>query len=144
MEPSILRGDRVRFVRPDRRLHLENAILCLDDPLVTATIERNLGVSRREEKSFFDLAENPGEDAIWWAIHNEADQHIGFIDLHEISWRHRFAVGGLLIGDRSSWGKGYATDCVLTRTKFAIEQMGLHRIEGHTTSTCWFVSGIAR
>ena len=127
-----LRGDRVRLMRPDRSLHLENALRWMNDPEVTATIERNLGVSRREEEVFFDLAENPGDAAIFWAIHDETDAHIGFIDFHEISWRHRLAVGGLVIGERSAWGRGYATDAVRARTRFAFEQMGLHRVEGHT------------
>ena len=127
-----LKGDRVRLRRLDRTLHLENALRWMNDPEVTATNERNFGVSRKEEESFFDMAENPGETAIYWAIHDEADAHVGFIDFHQVSWRHRLAIGGLVIGDRSAWGKGYATDAVRSRTKFAFEQMGLHRVEGHT------------
>ena len=132
MDSVGLRGDRVQLRRLDRALHLESALRWMNDPEVTATIERNFGVSRKEEEAFFDMAEYPGESAIYWAIHDEANAHIGFIDFHAISWRHRLAVGGLVIGDRSAWGKGYATDAVSTRTWFAFEQMGLHRVEGHT------------
>ena len=127
-----LKEDRVQLRRLDRGLHLENALRWMNDPEVTATIERNFGVSRKVEEAFFDMAENPGETALYWAIHDEADAHVGFIDFHQVSWRHRLAIGGLVIGDRSAWGKGYATDAVRSRTKFAFEQMGLHRVEGHT------------
>ena len=127
-----LQGDRVRLVRLDRGIHLENGLRWMNDPEVTATIERNFGVTRREEEAFFDHAENPGDAAIYWAIHDESNVHIGFIDYHAISWRHRLAVGGLVIGDKAAWGKGYATDAVRARTRFAFEQMGLHRVEGHT------------
>ena len=37
-----------------------------------------------------------------------------------------------MIGERSAWGKGYATDAVRVRTRFAFGELGLHRIEGHT------------
>ena len=37
-----------------------------------------------------------------------------------------------MIGERRAWGRGFATDAVQVRTRFAFEQLGLHRIEGHT------------
>ena len=133
MEIVGLKGDRVRLIRPDRLLHLENALRWMNDPEVTATIERNLGVSRAEEEAFFNMAESPGDDAIYWAIHDESDAHIGFLDFHYISWQHRLAFGGLVIGKRSAWGKGYRNRRRSDAdTRFAFEQMGLHRIEGHT------------
>ena len=39
-----------------------------------------------------------------WAIVDEKERHIGFIGLHEINWRNRWATGGLFIGERSAWG----------------------------------------
>ena len=57
MEIVGLRGERVRLVPPDRTLHLENALVWLNDPEITATIKLNLGVSRRQEEIFFDSIE---------------------------------------------------------------------------------------
>lgn len=37
-----------------------------------------------------------------------------------------------MIGEREVWGKGYGTDAIRTRNRFAFEQVGLHRIEGRT------------
>ena len=59
-------------------------------------------------------------------------RHIGFIGLHQVHWRFRAATGGLVIGERAAWGRGHATDAVRVRTRFAFEELGLHRIEGHT------------
>lgn len=129
-----LRGDRVRLVPSERGPHLENALRWLNDPEVTALIEVNHGVTRREEEAFFDRVESRhGSDLHWAILADDQDgRHIGFIALHAIHWRHRSAVGGLLLGERDAWGRGYATDAVRVRTRFAFEQMGLHRIEGHT------------
>jgi RimJ/RimL family protein N-acetyltransferase len=126
------RGDRVRLVPPDRTLHLENALVWLNDPEITATIKLNLGVSRRQEELFFDVIETRRDSDFVWAILDEKAQHIGFIGLHEINWRNRWATGGLFIGKRAAWGRGYATDAVRVRTRFAFGELGLHRIEGHT------------
>ncbi len=37
-----------------------------------------------------------------------------------------------MIGERSAWGRGHATDVVRVHSKFAFGELGLHRIEGHT------------
>lgn len=127
-----LPGERVRLVPPDRTRHLENALHWMNDPAVVASLALNLGITRREEEAFFDKIETRTDTDMVWAIVDETDTHIGFIGLHGISWRHRTATGGLVIGRREAWGKGYASDAVRVRTRFAFEQMNLHRIEGHS------------
>jgi len=132
MEIVGLKGDRVRLVPPDRTLHLENALVWLNDPEVTATLKLNLGVTRRQEEQFFDRIETSRETDFVWAIVDDKSRHIGFISLNGINWRNRWAAGGLVIGDRSAWGRGYASDAVKVRTRFAFAELGLHRIYGHT------------
>jgi RimJ/RimL family protein N-acetyltransferase len=132
MEIVGLAGERVLLVPPERALHLENALRWMNDPQVTANLAYFAGISRKQEEAFFDRLETERDKAIHWAIHDEAGRHIGMIGFHEVHWRDRFATGGLVLGERDAWGRGYATDAVRTRTRFAFEQMGLHRIEGHT------------
>jgi len=127
-----LKGERVRLVPPDRALHLENALLWLNDPEISAALKYNLGVTRRQEEQFFEKIETQRESDFAWAVLDETERHIGFVGLHAINWRDRCATGGLVIGERSAWGHGYATDAVRVRTRFAFNQLGLHRIEGRT------------
>ena len=133
--PEVLvgwKGERVRLVPPDRLLHLESALRWMNDPEITAMIEFNLGIGRRGEEAFFDRIEAQDDSNFTWAILDEIDRHVGFIGLHAINWRNRSGVGGILIGERSAWGRGYATDAVRVRTSFAFDQLGLHRINGFT------------
>ena len=37
-----------------------------------------------------------------------------------------------MIGEKDAWGKGYATNVLRARTRFAFDQLGLNRVEGHT------------
>jgi RimJ/RimL family protein N-acetyltransferase len=127
-----LRGGRVRLVPPDRLLHLDNALRWRNDPEVTATLEFNHGVARGEEEAFFARIESARDPDLVWAVLDEARRHIGFTGLHAIDWRRRGATGGLFLGERDAWGRGYGSDAVRTRTRFAFAQLGLHRVEGHT------------
>ncbi len=132
MEIIGVKGERIRLLPPDRTVHLENALRWLNDPAVTATLEVNFGVTRREEEQFFERIETSRDQDVVWAIHDESSRHIGFCGLHVPHWRHRAATGGIFLGERDAWGRGYATDAVRTRTRLAFEQLGLHRLEGHT------------
>jgi RimJ/RimL family protein N-acetyltransferase len=127
-----LKGERVRLVPSERSLHLENALRWFNDPEVTARLELFTGITRRQEEAFFDRIEAQRDTDLHWAIVAEPGDHIGFTALHQINWRTRSALGGLVIGEKKAWGRGYATDAVRVRTRFAFEQLGLHRIEGQT------------
>jgi [ribosomal protein S5]-alanine N-acetyltransferase len=127
-----LKGERVRLVPLDRALHLENALQWMNDPAVTATLKYNMGISRRQEELFFEQIESRRDREMVWAVLDDEERHIGFIGLHEINWRHRWATGGLVLGERTAWGKGYASDAVGVRSRFAFEGLNLHRVEGHT------------
>jgi ribosomal-protein-alanine N-acetyltransferase len=132
MEIAGLRGDRVRLVPSEGSLHLENAIRWMNDPEITNMLDLNWGVSRRQELAFFERIEAGRDNEMHWALLNENDRHIGFIGLHQIDWQSRVATSGIVIGEKSLWGRGYATDAIRTKTRFVFDELGLHRIEGQT------------
>ena len=66
------KGRRVRLVPPDRSLHLENARRWMNDPEITATLEFNLGISRKQEEAFFDRIEGQNDTDFTWAILDQA------------------------------------------------------------------------
>ena len=127
-----LRGEKVRLVPSEPSSHLENALRWMNDPEITSRLEHVIGVTRRAEELYFEQIATQRENDLHSAIVTEDLGHIGFIGLHQINWRYRTATGGIMIGERRAWGRGFASDAVRIRTRFAFEQLGLHRIEGHT------------
>ena len=55
-------------------------------------------------------------------------RYIGNIGLYEIDWKNRKAEYGILIGDKSAWGKGYGFDSSTDLLAYAFRELNLHRI----------------
>jgi len=55
-------------------------------------------------------------------------KHIGNIKLGSISLEHLHGEISLFIGDKSQWGKGLATESVLSLTKYAFNVLKLHKV----------------
>lgn len=123
-----LKGPRIRLVPVDKERHLDNFVRWFNDPEVTRYIKRVLPLSRSQEEEWLDQIASSDKE-ILWAIHDENDHHIGSTGLHRIDWQNRKVSSGTLIGEKSAWGKGYGTEVMRTRTRYAFEQLGLHRIE---------------
>jgi RimJ/RimL family protein N-acetyltransferase len=109
-------------------MHLENSIRWMNDPEVTRHLGRTTGATPGMEEEWIQRAQRRDAEFMW-AIHDEHDRHIGFTGLHAIDWKDRRATSGILIGDKEAWGRGYATDAMRVRTKFAFETLNLHRVE---------------
>lgn len=123
-----LKGEKVRLVPPDKQAHLDNSIRWFNDPDVVQYLLLTTGVTRGMEEEWFDRVQKRETDFAW-AILDDQDRHIGFTGIHRINWRLRLATTGTVIGDKSAWRKGFGSDAMRVRTKFAFETLNLHRLE---------------
>ena len=55
------------------------------------------------------------------------NEHIGNIKLHTDMY-HKLGDIGILIGDKTKWGNGYATEAIKIVTKHGFETLELHKI----------------
>ena len=58
----------------------------------------------------------------------DGDRHVGNIKLGPVNKHHRFPHIGLLIGEKSHWGKGIATESIRLVTEFAFKRLKLHKV----------------
>jgi len=61
-------------------------------------------------------------------IRKDNEKHIGNIKIGPIDEQHKIGEIGLMIGDKKSWGKGFATDAIKTLTEYAFEDLKLHKV----------------
>lgn len=121
-------GDLTRLVPLDKARHLENILAWVNDPDITHNIfSGDFPMSREAEQKWFDaMAEFSNQPTdIVLAIETLAGEHIGMAGLHKIEWKSGVAMTGTTIGRREYWGKGFASDAVRTRTRYAFEVLNL-------------------
>jgi RimJ/RimL family protein N-acetyltransferase len=125
-------GEKVRLVPLDRERHASNCVLWMNDPEVTAwTLSGDLPITRLAEEDFFNRMAAPAgahPSDIIFAIETLAGEHVGLAGMHQINYRHGTALTGTILGAPDSRGKGYGTDAVRVRTRYAFEVLGLRML----------------
>jgi RimJ/RimL family protein N-acetyltransferase len=122
-------GEKARLVPLDKAKHLDNAVVWMNDPEVTAwTLVGDWPMTRLAEEDFFDRAMRETEKELHFAVETLAGDHIGFSGLHRIDWRQGVATTGTLLGRRDLWGQGYGTDAARLRVRHAFEVLGLRML----------------
>lgn len=120
-------GEKVRLVPLDKQRHFENCVRWLNDPAVTEwTLMGDFPLTRVMEEEFFERICRENETDVVLAIETlEAEDHIGVLGIHQISFRHGVGVTGTLIGRPSLWGRGFGSDAIRIRSRYAFETLGL-------------------
>ena len=73
------------------------------------------------------MAEDPGE--VFFAIvRKDLGKLIGTIKIGSISWEHGTGEIALMIGDKASWGKGFATEAIGLVSGYAFNDLGLRKL----------------
>ena len=59
------------------------------------------------------------------------DLYIGNVYITDINQVTRSGTSHILIGDKSYWGKGYASEAYMKLLEYAFKERGMHRIVAH-------------
>jgi RimJ/RimL family protein N-acetyltransferase len=69
-------------------------------------------------------------DRATFGIYDELDDYIGTVELYDI--RAHEATLGIIIGERSHWGRGYGPEAIECILRFGFLELGLERVKLHT------------
>jgi RimJ/RimL family protein N-acetyltransferase len=86
---------------------------------------RFIGSVQEEEEWYRDVVRSERE--VVWSVRLEG-RTIGRTDLG-IFWTSRSATSELILGDSSTWGRGFGSEAVRLRTRYAFQELGLERLE---------------
>jgi RimJ/RimL family protein N-acetyltransferase len=121
----ILVGEQVRL-EPITPELLPNYVRWFKDTEVTRYLTTST-VTLEMEQEWYARASKSETDWVWAIF--VGDRHIGSTGIHKIHWKDRRASTGNLIGEKSEWSKGYGSEAVALRTKFAFEELGLRKLQ---------------
>ena len=100
----------------------------LNDREVTKTLVTGLFPSSIEDVAAF-VGDADGPKRVSFAItRKDEGRHIGNVKLDVIDWIGRKADFGILIGDRRSWGQGFASEATALVLRYAFTTLNLERV----------------
>lgn len=102
----------------------------LEDPEVNQYLETRWRQQSLADIRAFVAAINADPANLLLGIHRAEDGvHIGNIKLGPVNRRHACADISYLLGERSAWGQGFATEAIRRVVAFAFAEVGLHRVQ---------------
>ena len=107
----------------------ERYLSWMQDDQIQKYLESRFQKHTEETLCAYAKACNDRPDTLLLAIEECSDNcHIGNIKLGPISEHHQTASIGILIGDKSRWGKGYASEAIARLADHATNQLGLRKL----------------
>jgi len=128
-DTGFLQGPRILL--RDVRLSDVNERYCawMNDREVTQYLETRFMPQSPECISAYVSSMAESRDSVFLAmVLREDGRHVGNIKLGPINWMHRFADIALVIGEKSEWGRGYATEAIRVVSNYAFMTLHLHKV----------------
>jgi ribosomal-protein-alanine N-acetyltransferase len=106
----------------------------MNDGAITRYLESRFRTfTTADLESFIESCNDHSDLLLLGIILNDGSRHIGNIKLGPIDRFHRIGDLGLLLGDASVWGKGYARQAIAALSDYALQMLGLNKI----TASCY-------
>ena len=121
----LLKGGHVTL-RPGRDEDAAHFVRWFADMEVTRYLNRRMAFALYQEQEFLKKI-GESKDDVWWVIEAQ-DKPIGATGIHAINWLDANGVTGIVIGEKDCWGKGYATEAMQLRTRYAFRELNLHKL----------------
>lgn len=80
------------------------------------------------QETYFDKVSKSDSDVVLAIIERGSERHVGNVGLHRIERIHRTAYLGIVLGDKSVWGRGIGARCWRAITDYGFSVLNLHKI----------------
>jgi len=122
-------GERI-FLRILSSDDVSDAYLAwMHDPEVTQYLEcRWRSFSKEDLRSYVSNINEDKHNIFFGIFEKTSNLHVGNIKIGNIDMNHRFADIGLLIGERTCWGKGYGSEAISLATRYSFEELNLNKV----------------
>lgn len=126
---TLFHGNQIylRLLTPD---DVTNAyVQWMQDPEVNQYLESRWDTFSIEVLRDYVRKTNDGKTNFMFGMFlNTTDRHIGNIKAGPVHPIHKYADIGLIIGDKTMWGKGIAAEAISMITDFCFQELHLHKL----------------
>lgn len=124
----MIRGTKVDLVSVSEK-YLKEYTRWINDPVATDMLGVLIfPVSEEQERKWLDAAIAEKDFEKTFTILTKEGKPIGNCGYNRIDYVNRYAVLGILIGEKDFWDKGYGTDAIRTLLRFAFMELGMHKV----------------
>ncbi len=128
--PNAIAVGSLLYLRPLTRTDAVAFVPWVNDPEVTRTLAIGARVMDvRAEEVFIEKTDASAHDVLFGIVVQETDQLIGSTGLDQIDFRNQRASFGIMVGEKSAWGKGYGTEATALVVQYAFEELHLNRVQ---------------
>ncbi|BAO75060.1 GNAT family N-acetyltransferase [Winogradskyella sp. PG-2] len=123
-----LESERLTFKRVSNE-HISNEYVSwINDPEVNMYIETRGNYTLELLKAYVE--EQYKNEIFFWAIHlKSTKKHIGNIKIDPIDYKTNFGDYGILMGDKTNWGKGYGKEATLRILDYCFNEIKLSKVK---------------
>ncbi|MEO9805402.1 MAG: GNAT family protein [Reichenbachiella sp.] len=126
MKATVLESDRLIFKPLDTSYSSQRYVDWMNDFEVFKYLESGGDYTLEKLNQYLSDVEN--KSILFWAI-NVGDKHIGNIKIDPINWKNKVGELGIMIGDKSEWGKGYSKEAIETIVQYCFSsQVNLRKV----------------
>lgn len=120
---NYLKSDRIQLYRFTERYITADYMRWVNDQEINRYLTMGRIPLARDEITI----PRPEENTLLFAVVID-DKYVGTASIHNIDWISKKAEVGYLIGEKSYWGKGYATELVGLLSDYAFNRLGLRKL----------------
>lgn len=107
----------------------ENYLSWLNDTDVNMYLESGFYQHNMQGLVDFVNGYQSNKKAVFLVIRlKENNKHIGNIKIDKINYIHRNCEYGIMMGDKTEWGKGYAKEASIAIINYGFEELGLNKV----------------
>lgn len=129
MQPVFLDGNNIILGPLSKEDNLGDYASWLNDQKTTIFMgSGRFPVTADSLRAYIDHYNDSKDGMLLGIFTKRSSKHIGNITLHQIDFRNRFAEIGIIIGDKKSYGKGYATKAIRLVVEHAFFKINLRKL----------------
>ena len=124
---NVLETERLKLYPLDSSFCSKEYLEWINNDEVIKYLETEKGSSIDDLKKYLELIEK-NKIFAWAIVVKDINKHIGNIKIDPVNFKHKYGEYGIMMGDKYSWGNGYAKEASQRIISYCFDKLSLRKI----------------